>query len=136
LSVCTAVSVKKLFEQYAGDDTKIKWPNDIYWKDRKAGGILIESIIGSEKSGVASWDWAVVGIGLNINQTSFPRALPNPVSLKQITGKDYDTITLAKELCSLFDDAFNKLIGGEFEDLYGTYISGLYKRDKKVKLKK
>src|ERR1043166_10157738 len=73
--------------------------NDLYWQGRKAGGILIDNIVMSQETGVGSWKWAIVGIGININQTSFSNDLPNPVSLKQITGKNYDPLTLARELC-------------------------------------
>ena len=44
LSVCVSVSIYEFFSRYAGDETKIKWPNDLYWRDRKAGGILIENV--------------------------------------------------------------------------------------------
>jgi BirA family biotin operon repressor/biotin-[acetyl-CoA-carboxylase] ligase len=103
LSVCIAVSTCDLFSIYAGDETKIKWPNDIYWRDRKAGGILIENVIQSSQSAIGSWQWAVIGIGLNVNQTDFDPDVPNPVSLKQITGKIYEPIELAKELCSVIE---------------------------------
>ncbi|MFI5128999.1 MAG: biotin--[acetyl-CoA-carboxylase] ligase [Chitinophagales bacterium] len=157
LSACTAVTLQRFFGKYAGKETKIKWPNDLYWKDRKAGGILIESGVGSKEagggntedgggrtaaggrrieSGVSRWQWAVIGIGVNINQTSFPGELPNPVSLKQITGKNYDTIELAKELCSLFNDEFEKLVNSRFEEIYAYYLSHLYKINEKVKLRK
>ena len=104
--------------KYAGDETKIKWPNDLYWQDRKAGGILIESIVRSRESGVGSWEWAIIGIGININQTTFPDDLPNPVSLKQITGKNFDPVELAKELCGLLDKRFTELIENGFENIY------------------
>jgi BirA family transcriptional regulator, biotin operon repressor / biotin---[acetyl-CoA-carboxylase] ligase len=141
LSAAVAVGVYNLFIRYAGDDTKIKWPNDLYWQDRKAGGILIESIVGKDESGVGSkesgvWKWAVIGIGININQTSFPETLINPVSLKQITGKNFDLIELAKELCASINDRFSELMNKGFESIYEQYISNLYKRNETVKLKK
>jgi BirA family biotin operon repressor/biotin-[acetyl-CoA-carboxylase] ligase len=143
LSACAAVTVNNFFSKYAGKDSKIKWPNDVYWKDRKAGGILIESVVrtsesgaGSPEPGVNAWQWAVIGIGININETSFPPELPNPVSLKQITGKNFDTVELAKEICRLFNDRFRKLINGGFEDIYMEYLSHLYKINEKVKLRK
>lgn len=166
-NACIALSVCEFFGQYAGIETAIKWPNDLYWNDRKAGGILIENIIGSRKSGVGSqkskvkkqkaedeqiriyrqpptgnpqpvinWLWAVAGIGININQVSFPAELKNPVSLKQITGKDFDPVALAKELCFRVDQNFNSLITKGFEDIYASYVSNLYMKDKIVKLKK
>ena len=68
LSVSIAISTWDLFSKYAGDETRIKWPNDLYWRDRKAGGILIENIIKSSQSVVGSWQWSVIGIGINIKR--------------------------------------------------------------------
>jgi BirA family transcriptional regulator, biotin operon repressor / biotin---[acetyl-CoA-carboxylase] ligase len=134
LSACIAVSVTEFFSRYVGEATRIKWPNDLYWYDRKAGGILIENIVGSQKG--ASWSWAVAGVGININQVSFPGEVKNPVSLRQITGKVFDPILLAKELCLVMDKNFKQLITKGFEDIYGAYLAMLYKRNEPVKLKK
>lgn len=130
LSMATAIGVYQFFCKYAGDDTRIKWPNDIYWRDRKAAGILIENIVqGSE------WKAAIVGIGININQTEFENLPTNPVSLKQITGKDYDTVLMAKELCQHLSESYsvlNKLPSHTID----TYKNHLYKLNKSVRLKK
>lgn len=139
LSVCVASGVHELFSKYAGDETKIKWPNDIYWRDRKAGGILIENVVGEMQSKVGSresgvWKWAVIGIGININQSVFPADLPNPVSLKQITGKNFAPVELAKELCSFIDTNYQLLIKEQFQTLFNYYQTHLYKKDEKVKL--
>lgn len=151
LSAAVALAVHDFFGNYAGEDTKIKWPNDLYWQDRKAGGILIESVISSsapvKKGGLAEsekqktaaagqWQWAVAGMGININQTSFPAALKNPVSLKQITGKNYDVVALAKELCECLYTRFNELTEKGFAAIYADYTDRLYKKDETVKLKK
>lgn len=136
LSVCAAISVFGWFSKYAGEGTRIKWPNDLYWKDRKAGGILIESIIRSQEAGTGSWEWAVIGIGININQTNFPGDLLNPVSLKQITGKNFEPVILAKELCLMFNHCYHELITKGFNAIFSDYLSHLYKRNEKVKLKK
>ena len=141
LSVCVATSIHEFFSKYAAEETKIKWPNDIYWRDRKAGGILIENVIGGSEFGVRSlesgkWKWAVAGIGININQTAFSTNLPNPVSLKQITGKNFEPFELAKELCSILEKNYQLLITGNFEDLLNYYQTHLYKKEEIVKLKK
>ncbi|MES1197687.1 MAG: biotin--[acetyl-CoA-carboxylase] ligase, partial [Chitinophagaceae bacterium] len=142
LVACVAVAVHDFFVKYAGNEIRIKWPNDLYFKNRKAGGILIENVIGDgemladnqHRSG--QWKWAIIGIGININQTHFSDDLPNPVSLKQITGKDFDTVILARELCTYVDKYFQLLITGSFNSIYAQYLSYLYKRNEKVKLKK
>jgi BirA family biotin operon repressor/biotin-[acetyl-CoA-carboxylase] ligase len=93
LSAAVAIGAKSFFGANAGDETLIKLPNDIYWRDRKAGGILIEnSLRGTE------WTWTVIGIGFNINQTSFSPDAPNPVSLRQITGRQWEIARLQTEL--------------------------------------
>ena len=66
ISKLVATAVLNFFNSYATTDTSIKWPNDIYWRDRKAGGILIENMVNG-----STWNWAVVGIGININQVNF-----------------------------------------------------------------
>ena len=136
LSVCVAISTWDLFSKYVADETKIKWPNDLYWRDRKAGGILIENIIKNRQSAVGRWQWSVIGIGININQSVFDPDLPNPVSLRQITGKNFEPIELAKELCSIIENNYQLLIAGNFEMLFNKFQTHLYKKDEKVKLKK
>jgi BirA family biotin operon repressor/biotin-[acetyl-CoA-carboxylase] ligase len=133
-----AVSACEFFDNYAGNETRIKWPNDLYWHDRKAGGILIENVISSGKNGTngtSVWRWAVVGVGININQVSFPAELKNPISLKQITGKEFNTVNLAKEFCTVFSKNFQQLVSNGFDDIYQSYTSHLYKKDQIVKLK-
>ncbi len=95
-SATIALAVYDFFAKYAGEETSIKWPNDIYWRDRKAVGMLIETKITQD----GKWQWAVAGTGININQTSFPDGSSKFVSLKQITGKQWDVIGLARELCN------------------------------------
>jgi BirA family biotin operon repressor/biotin-[acetyl-CoA-carboxylase] ligase len=135
LSACVVVATHNFLSNYADRHLRIKWPNDLYWKDKKLGGILIENVIRSRGSGIVSWDWAVIGIGININQTRFPAELPNPVSLRQITGKNFNTIQLGKELCQSVSTCYQKLMNEDFGSLLDTYNSFLYKKDKVVKLK-
>ena len=130
LSACTAVSVCTFFNKYVEGTARIKWPNDLYWQDRKAGGILIENIIGE-----GAWQWAVVGVGINVNQISFPGTLRNPVSLRQITGKEYVLRDLANELGSMFNNNFNRLITTGFDNIYASYLSLLYKKNQRARLK-
>lgn len=148
LLAAIALAVCDFFTLYAGASTRIKWPNDIYWGDRKAGGILIENLI---KAGTQSlenktllpelqqklsnpWQWTIAGIGININQTVFPTSLSNPVSLKQITGKEHDPILLANTLCSYLQQRWNQLL--EKKDLMEDYNRLLYKINQKVQLRR
>ena len=154
LSACTAVAVHHFFSSLAGDETRIKWPNDLYWQDRKAGGILIENIVkanitdekesrpaddnptSSDQDPAPGWKWAVVGIGININQDQFSNDLLNPVSLRQITGKKYDPISLAIDLCAVLQQKLTLFKQAGFDPIYQEYIRHLYKRNQLIRLKK
>src|SRR5687768_3851267 len=125
LSAAVALACYDLLTEKLGDEVKIKWPNDLYWRDRKAGGILIENVVSSGKSEAGHWRWSVVGVGININQTIFPGEIPNAVSVKQIAGKDFPTVELAKELCSVIDKNYRELINGKFESLFTIYQAHL-----------
>jgi BirA family biotin operon repressor/biotin-[acetyl-CoA-carboxylase] ligase len=129
LSALVALACFEFLKQYAGDEMKIKWPNDLFWRDRKAGGILIEN-----KFKGKAWKCAVVGIGININQTIFGKDLSNAVSVKQITGKTFDAIALAKELHEL---VMKKLVEAPVQDvILQQYNQHLYKINELVTLRK
>ena len=130
-SAAIALACFEFFSNYAGDETKIKWPNDLYWRDRKAGGILIETVFHGK-----IWKYAVVGIGININQVEFDDSLKNPVSLKEITGKDLDTIELANELYALVMKKTAMLTPASYKETLKQYNHYLYRLNEKVKLKK
>ena len=123
-SMATALGVYRFFNSYAGAETSIKWPNDLYWRDRKAGGILIENVIQSHH-----WQWSVIGIGININQVQFPELARQPVSLKQITGRAFDPVVLSKELIGYLQTSFEQLIRDE-ASIREDYIAALYRINK------
>jgi BirA family biotin operon repressor/biotin-[acetyl-CoA-carboxylase] ligase len=132
LSAAVALACHDLFSRYAGhEDTTIKWPNDLYWRDRKAGGILIENSFKGDQ-----WAFAIAGTGININQTVFSGAARNPVSLKQITGRSFDPVELAHELGSCLDIRYRQLEKGNAAALLGEYNQRLYRKDRPVRLKK
>ncbi|MDE5793417.1 MAG: biotin--[acetyl-CoA-carboxylase] ligase [Muribaculaceae bacterium] len=85
-----------------GVEAKVKWPNDIYVGDNKICGILIRhSIMGAYVS------YSVIGVGIDVNQTQFLSDAPNPVSMKQITGKTYDLALLEKEIAEIMEGRLN-----------------------------
>jgi BirA family transcriptional regulator, biotin operon repressor / biotin---[acetyl-CoA-carboxylase] ligase len=130
-SVSIALAAHDFLKSLGLQNIFLKWPNDLYWNDRKAGGILIENIIRGMQ-----WQWAIAGLGININQTTFVPSLANPVSLKQITGKTYNVVELAKELCACLQKRFQELIRGNSQQLLVEYNSVLYNRNSTIKLKK
>ena len=97
-SAAIALGAMAFFAAFAGSETKIKKPNDIYFRDRKAGGILIENLVRGKE-----WTWAVIGIGMNINQTAFSSAAvnsvsSNPISLQEITNQSWDVKKMQQHL--------------------------------------
>lgn len=101
---------------------RIKWPNDLYIGNRKAAGVLINnSILGS------SIVHSVIGIGVNINQAIFTSNAPNPVSLKNITGKDYDLDGCLTHLTEKLDSWYEMLRSGSFRQMDEVYLSRLYR---------
>jgi BirA family biotin operon repressor/biotin-[acetyl-CoA-carboxylase] ligase len=100
----------------------IKWPNDIYVKNDKIAGILIEnSIMGDQIENT------IAGIGINVNQTEFAGDAPNPVSLAGLTGRQYDLNECLLHLTSDLDKRYKFLISGDFDLIRLDYISRLYR---------
>ena len=126
-----AVCCNDFLKKYAGNKLFIKWPNDIFWNDRKAGGILVENIYQDKK-----WKWAVVGLGINVNQVEFDPMLQNPVSLQQINGKEYNTVEIDRELYNYILDQFEPLTVSSLPGIMEKYNANLYMRDKMVRLRK
>lgn len=116
LSAWVAVSALDLLTDISAGDTAIKWPNDLYWKNRKLGGILIET----------RKEWTVAGLGININQTQFPDTLKNPVSLRQITGKSLDPKEPATQLIDRLNRRLSQWNEDGFESLLSEYRNALY----------
>lgn len=103
-----------------GEDFTIKWPNDIYYGDKKAAGILVENaIIGNEIR------YSIAGIGLNVNQTTFVSNAPNPISLKQIRGQEYDIEGLMNQLL----EAVHSVLNEPEQEVWSYYKSHLYRRE-------
>jgi BirA family biotin operon repressor/biotin-[acetyl-CoA-carboxylase] ligase len=118
-----ALAIKSFLEEFT-KGISIKWPNDTYWKDQKIAGTLIESRLKGDLI-----DYAVIGIGININQETFPESLTNPVSLKQITGEDFDLKKLAELLHHKIKDALDNLNHEEETEILRYYLNALYRRD-------
>ena len=121
LSMAVALQVVKTLQHYV-PQTRIKWPNDIYVGDRKMGGMLIENQLAGDKI-----QQAVIGIGININQTVFQRHIPNPTSFSLLTGKTYNIEILLDEILTSFED-LNSLIA-DFDVLKQQYFCHLYRHE-------
>ena len=101
---------------------RIKWPNDIYVGDDKIAGILIENTIMGDK--LAS---TIAGIGLNVNQEIFRSGAPNPVSLRQVTGRELDLAAVTGDLIAALDRRYAMVTRGEATALGSEYQKALYR---------
>lgn len=107
ISILSAYSIVKVLEDYQIKDLKIKWPNDIYYKDEKLCGILLEAVSSNKM------ECLIIGIGLNVNQVEFNQEyLINPTSLKKIMNKDFDLDEIKKKIYDSLVNNLNKLIDG------------------------
>lgn len=131
LSMAVAMAAYDFIKKYVRTEITVKWPNDLYWRNRKAGGILIENVFSGSK-----WKWAVAGVGININQINFNRNLPNPVSLKQITCREFDIPKITGELYEKILQRTEKLHDMPPEKLLKEYNCRLYCLNQEVKFKK
>ncbi len=102
------------------EDVAIKWPNDLYIKDKKVAGILIQNTI----SGVGLQS-SVIGIGLNVGQQMFQRA-PKATSLTVATGRVYDLDDCLQRLCECLERRYLFLQGGDRVKTDADYLSHLY----------
>lgn len=103
ITPATSLAVVDFLADY-GIKAGIKKPNDIYVDGKKICGMLIENALRASRM-----ERTTLGIGININQTSFPADLPNPVSLAQLTGKQYDKKECLKNFLKHFSIRFDAI---------------------------
>jgi len=121
LSMAGALAIKDVLNRFT-PHISIKWPNDIYWRDRKISGTLIET---SLAAGAISR--FVYGIGLNVNQQAFTSDAPNPVSLIQITGKETPLEQLLNSIVESFLAQWALLEAGQSAQIVECYNAALYR---------
>ena len=122
LSMAGAIAIKEALETYV-DGITLKWPNDVYWNDKKISGTLIETSIDSK--GIKT---CIFGIGINVNQEAFHSDAPNPVSLRQILGHEVDRDELLQKVIDGFIRYYELLHRADYMDVSGIYHLSLYRR--------
>jgi BirA family biotin operon repressor/biotin-[acetyl-CoA-carboxylase] ligase len=122
LNKSISIAINEAVSRIIGEGIKIKWPNDIYFRNQKLGGVLIENILRG-----TTWKHAVIGIGINVNQTEFPQNLNNPTSVKNILHSDYDITELLNHLCTAIEQQYLQLRAGKTAEINERYLSCLYR---------
>ena len=126
LSMQTAVTIAAYLKTLSDEwQVAIKWPNDIYLNDKKTCGILIENAFRG-----MHWAYAVIGIGLNVNQKNFTEFLPTATSMSLVSGKKYDL----KEIVTDIRTGILNLIrsADNTQKLLREYNQLLFRRGKQV----
>lgn len=121
LSEICALALVETLGAYA-DGFTIKWPNDLYYANRKVSGMLLEHTL--RGANVAR---TIVGVGLNVNQSTFHSDAPNPVSLYQILGREMCRETLLSAFLQRFYAYYERLSRREFSAIHIAYRSHLYR---------
>ena len=123
ISQVISLAIKEELDTYT-TDISIKWPNDIYWHDKKIAGILIENVLSG-----STFSRAIIGMGLNINQKNFYSDAPNPVSLHQITGHTYKIEKILDEFTEDFGKRYTDTFTNSSDRIHKEYIAALYRND-------
>lgn len=123
LSQIVSLAVANCLQEYT-EGISIKWPNDIYWNEKKICGILLENTILEDNIG-----HSVAGIGININQENFRSDAPNPVSLKQITNRDYNLEEILKTVVDNINMYYQQIKIGKTYSLIKQYKESLFRKD-------
>ena len=129
LSEICALALVETLNTYS-DGFTIKWPNDIYYGNRKVSGMLLEHTLQGE-----TLSQTIVGIGLNVNQRSFLSDAPNPVSLYQILGEEVCRETVLEAFLQNFQTYYTRFEQHDFAPIHTSYLHHLYRRNKWAKFR-
>lgn len=123
LNIISSLALKDTIEAFIPQKAQIKWPNDLWVEEKKMGGILITNTLKKEKINTC-----IVGIGLNVNQTTFSPSAGTPSSLKLMSNESYSLDIIRNSLCENLEKWYLDLKAGKVEKLtlaYRTHLLGL-----------
>ncbi|WP_425639987.1 biotin--[acetyl-CoA-carboxylase] ligase [Algoriphagus yeomjeoni] len=122
LNMAVSNSIKQMLQNYV-PNIEVKWPNDLIVPGfGKIGGILIENTFSGKE-----WEFAVVGIGLNINQIDFHSASAS--SIKSITGSEIALEELFRLLITQIEQGYIQLKKGKWKEIKSEYLMNLYRKE-------
>lgn len=124
LNMAVSLGVADFCRAYLDEGVSVKWPNDIYYKEKKLAGILIENSLQGNRI-----TETVMGMGININQGYFPTVLPNPISFLNITGRYYKITDLMPLLFAAIENRYFQLKEGRYDLLKADYLEQLLGKD-------
>lgn len=119
LNIAASLASAKTIQKLSDSKTQIKWPNDLLVDNNKIGGILIENVLRGNMI-----RYSVVGIGLNINQTTFDQHEATSFSI--LTGRFFELNDVLSELLLSLELEIDRLRGQEFSSLKSEWMNQLY----------
>jgi BirA family biotin operon repressor/biotin-[acetyl-CoA-carboxylase] ligase len=123
LNMAVSLAIHQALKIILPKGLTIKWPNDIYYVDKKIGGMLIENIVSGGKIKAC-----IIGIGINVNQEFFEGGLESRAgSISQILHEHVNLIWLLTQICSHIEVTYLKLRAGSYLTLREEYLSSLYR---------
>ena len=130
INIAICLGIQQALSAILTEQVFIKWPNDMYVGNKKLGGILIENILQGN-----NWKYAIVGIGINVNQSTFPEVAKNAVSLLKLLHETYSIEKLLTEICNCIGYHYSQLIQGKQDQQKELYLSNLFGINEKRKFK-
>lgn len=124
LSIAVSLGVRQALQNILKQEVQVKWPNDIYVNNKKIGGILIENILQG-----STWKYAIIGIGVNVNQTAFSARANNATSIREILHESYSIENLIDEICKLIEKHYLELKSGMQNTQKAQYMQYLLGRN-------
>ncbi|MEJ2593593.1 MAG: biotin--[acetyl-CoA-carboxylase] ligase [bacterium] len=124
LTTCVSMALVRTLKKWIDNlPVTIKWPNDIYVGDKKISGILMQHTIRGNRI-----KYSIAGIGLNVNQRSFSKEIPNPVSIARITGSPVNRQQVMNDLLGEIKTNYETLpSAAQREALHAGYCNSLYR---------
>lgn len=129
LNKAIAIGVATALSSITSIPVCIKWPNDIICNDKKVSGILIQNILSGQQ-----YKYAVVGIGVNVNQSKFDANIPNPTSLQLEAHRTFETDAVLKILFANLNEIWTWIEQRDFTTIQDRYMDLLYRQGENVVL--
>lgn len=123
LSMAHALALREALGGYVAG-ISLKWPNDVYWRDYKISGTLIETALSGK-----SVRQCIFGTGINVNQETFISSAPNPVSLRHILGREVPVDQLLDKVLEAFRRYYQLVLDGSYAAIRHSYMEALYRRE-------
>ncbi len=119
LTKLSSLAIIRSFQKLRpGKEWQIKWPNDIFFKGQKVGGILIENYLQGNKI-----ESSIIGIGLNIN--SLDHVLGR-TSIVKILENEAERVSILRDVCSTFFEGLMNLTPDFKQELHSFYLGHLF----------